>query len=90
MLVHAGCWHRPRTDGFVFFKEEDTGGGPGLVEKGAVASWAAPFRSGFGWGRRARVSRCAEARARPRSAIQLQTIALLVESPPFPHAPVWL
>jgi len=40
MLVHAGCWHRPRTDGFVFFKPEDTGGGPGLVEKGAVASWA--------------------------------------------------
>ena len=43
MLVHAGCWHRPRTDGFVFFKHEDTGGGPGLVEKGAVASWAALF-----------------------------------------------
>ena len=28
MLVHAGCWYRPRTDGFVFFKQEDTGGGP--------------------------------------------------------------
>ncbi len=49
MLVHAGCWHRPRTDGFVFFKHEDTGGGPGLVEKGAVASWAALFRPGLGW-----------------------------------------
>ena len=29
--VDAGCWHRSRTDGFVFFKPEDTGGGPGLA-----------------------------------------------------------
>ncbi len=28
MLVPGGCWHRPRTDGFVFFKQEDTSGGP--------------------------------------------------------------
>ena len=47
MLVDAGCWHRPRTDGFVFFKPEDTGGGPGLMEKGVVASWAALFHPGL-------------------------------------------
>ncbi len=28
--VNAGCWHRPRTDGFVFFKQEDTAVGRGL------------------------------------------------------------